>query len=76
MLRIVSVRVECLHLDEKMRLAIRKTEMWVLTHESLFVERVMPRKAFSVPGRRKQWNDKWKVSLCREVWIGAEPSGS
>lgn len=64
------------HLDEKMGLAIRKTKMWVLTHAALFLEKVMPRKAFSVTGRRKQWNERWKVSLCREMWIGADTSGS
>ena len=43
-----------MHLDEKMGLAIRKTKMWVLTHAALFLEKVTPRKAFNVAGRRKQ----------------------
>ena len=43
-----------MHLDEKMGLAIRKTKMWVLTHAALFLEKVTPRKAFNVAGRRRR----------------------
>lgn len=37
---------------------------------ALFLEQLMSQKTFSIVGRRKQWNERWEVRLCRELWIG------
>lgn len=62
-----------LHLEEKMGLTIRKTKMWFLTLVALLLEQLMSRKTFSIVGRRKLWNERWAVRLCRELWMGQTP---
>lgn len=62
-----------MHLEEKMRLTIKKTKMWFLIYVASFLEQLVLRKTFSIAGRRKQWNGRWEIRLCRELWMGQTP---
>lgn len=75
MLRMISVRVECASFWED-GISQQKDKNVVLKYAALFVEKVMPRKAFSVGGRRKQCIEWQKIRLCKEVGTRAEASVS